>query len=62
MTFDVDIILYLTVMFLFDRKAIKFYQLDLCVIPDRMDSWAGMALARASRLQQKLNSVSDQLI
>ncbi|KAI0212986.1 Calcineurin-binding protein cabin-1 [Lamellibrachia satsuma] len=40
-------------------KAIKFYQLDLCVNPDRMDSWAGMALARASRLQQKLNSVSS---
>lgn len=40
------------------RKAIKFYILDICVNPDRLDSWAGMSLARMSRLEQKLNSVS----
>ncbi|XP_045145500.1 calcineurin-binding protein cabin-1 [Echinops telfairi] len=37
-------------------KAIKFYMLDICICPDRFDSWAGMALARASRIQDKLNS------
>ncbi|XP_078611978.1 calcineurin-binding protein cabin-1-like isoform X1 [Branchiostoma floridae x Branchiostoma japonicum] len=37
-------------------KAIKFYLQDICVCPDRLDSWAGMALARSSRIEQKLNS------
>ncbi|XP_056273916.1 calcineurin-binding protein cabin-1 isoform X2 [Pseudoliparis swirei] len=37
-------------------KAIKFHMHDICVCPDRFDSWAGMALARASRIQEKLNS------
>uniref|UniRef100_A0A3B4XPJ4 Calcineurin-binding protein cabin-1 n=1 Tax=Seriola lalandi dorsalis TaxID=1841481 RepID=A0A3B4XPJ4_SERLL len=37
-------------------KAIKFYMHDICVCPNRFDSWAGMALARASRIQDKLNS------
>ncbi|XP_066499706.1 calcineurin-binding protein cabin-1 isoform X2 [Hoplias malabaricus] len=37
-------------------KAIKFYIHDICVCPNRFDSWAGMALARASRIQDKLNS------
>ncbi|XP_062855378.1 calcineurin-binding protein cabin-1 [Trichomycterus rosablanca] len=37
-------------------KAIKFYMQDICVCPNRFDSWAGMALARASRIQEKLNS------
>ncbi|XP_043924776.1 calcineurin-binding protein cabin-1 isoform X3 [Protopterus annectens] len=37
-------------------KAIRFYMHDICVCPDRFDSWAGMALARASRIQDKLNS------
>ncbi|XP_074660409.1 uncharacterized protein LOC141912887 [Tubulanus polymorphus] len=37
-------------------KAIKFYLHDLCLNPERFDSWAGMALARSSRLEQKLNS------
>ncbi|XP_023231855.1 calcineurin-binding protein cabin-1-like [Centruroides sculpturatus] len=36
-------------------KAIKFYILDICVNPDRFDSWAGMALARSSQLEQKLS-------
>ncbi|XP_029475097.1 calcineurin-binding protein cabin-1 isoform X2 [Rhinatrema bivittatum] len=46
-------------------KAIKFYMHDICVCPNRFDSWAGMALARASRIQDKLNSnelKSDGLI
>ncbi|XP_060787330.1 calcineurin-binding protein cabin-1 isoform X2 [Neoarius graeffei] len=37
-------------------KAIKFYMYDVCVCPNRFDSWAGMALARATRIQDKLNS------
>uniref|UniRef100_A0A6I8NZF1 Calcineurin-binding protein cabin-1 n=1 Tax=Ornithorhynchus anatinus TaxID=9258 RepID=A0A6I8NZF1_ORNAN len=37
-------------------KAIKFYMHDICICPHRFDSWAGMALARASRIQDKLNS------
>ncbi|XP_052459683.1 calcineurin-binding protein cabin-1-like isoform X5 [Carassius gibelio] len=37
-------------------KAIKFYVHDICLCPNRFDSWAGMALARASRIQDKLNS------
>uniref|UniRef100_A0A8C2GFY2 Calcineurin binding protein 1 n=1 Tax=Cyprinus carpio TaxID=7962 RepID=A0A8C2GFY2_CYPCA len=37
-------------------KAIKFYVHDICMCPNRFDSWAGMALARASRIQDKLNS------
>ncbi|XP_032085830.1 calcineurin-binding protein cabin-1 isoform X5 [Thamnophis elegans] len=46
-------------------KAIKFYMHDICICPNRFDSWAGMALARASRIQDKLNSnelKSDSLI
>uniref|UniRef100_A0AAY4DMV0 Calcineurin-binding protein cabin-1 n=1 Tax=Denticeps clupeoides TaxID=299321 RepID=A0AAY4DMV0_9TELE len=46
-------------------KAIKFYMHDICVCPNRFDSWAGMALARASRIQDRLNSnelKSDGLI
>ncbi|XP_075424588.1 calcineurin-binding protein cabin-1 isoform X2 [Ascaphus truei] len=37
-------------------KAVKFYMHDICICPNRFDSWAGMALARASRIQDKLNS------
>ncbi|KAG9487419.1 hypothetical protein GDO78_007327 [Eleutherodactylus coqui] len=37
-------------------KAIRFYMHDICNCPNRFDSWAGMALARASRIQDKLNS------
>ena len=34
---------------------------DICENPERFDSWAGMALARMSRLEQKLNSVSTNI-
>ncbi|KAK3103259.1 hypothetical protein FSP39_017896, partial [Pinctada imbricata] len=37
-------------------KAIKFYMYDLCYNPVRLDSWAGMALARMCQLEQKLNA------
>ncbi|XP_014662730.1 PREDICTED: calcineurin-binding protein cabin-1-like [Priapulus caudatus] len=36
--------------------AIKFYMHDICMNPDRFDSWAGMALAHSSRLEEKLYS------
>ena len=45
--------------FLIFRKAIKFYMYDICVNPRRLDSWAGLALARMYQLEQKLNSVSS---
>ncbi|XP_071511667.1 uncharacterized protein [Diadema antillarum] len=40
-------------------KAIKFYLHDLCVSPNRLDSWAGLALARVGRLDLKLNNSTD---
>lgn len=43
------------------RKAIKFYMYDICVNPLRLDSWAGLALARMYQLEQKLNSVSGSM-
>lgn len=43
---------------LLQGKAIRHYLLDVCVNPVRIDSWAGMALARGSQLETKLNSVS----
>ncbi|XP_027133185.1 calcineurin-binding protein cabin-1 isoform X1 [Larimichthys crocea] len=56
----IDEIYYLVADYHFKNKeqskAIKFYMHDICVCPNRFDSWAGMALARASRIQEKLNS------
>ncbi|XP_075228430.1 calcineurin-binding protein cabin-1-like isoform X2 [Lycorma delicatula] len=37
-------------------KAIKYYVLDVCANPKRVDSWACLALARGSQLETKLNS------
>ncbi|XP_031557657.1 calcineurin-binding protein cabin-1-like [Actinia tenebrosa] len=37
-------------------KALKFYTHDICVQPNRSDSWAAMALIRKSRLESKLNA------
>ncbi|XP_062592133.1 calcineurin-binding protein cabin-1-like [Saccostrea cucullata] len=42
-------------------KAIKFYMYDICVCPLRLDSWAGLALARMYQLEQKLNSTDLKL-
>ncbi|XP_033111839.1 calcineurin-binding protein cabin-1-like isoform X1 [Anneissia japonica] len=41
-------------------KAIKFYLHDLCVNPERFDSWAGMAMARSTRLELKINSCDSK--
>ena len=42
-------------------KALKFYMHDVTVQPDRADTWAAMALARKSRLENKLNAVIFRL-
>ena len=39
-------------------KAIKFYMHDICMNPKRFQSWAAMALARGSRLEEKISAVS----
>ncbi|XP_061392801.1 calcineurin-binding protein cabin-1-like [Musca vetustissima] len=41
-------------------KAIKFYTLDLVINPSRFDSWAGVALSKASQIETKLNGL-DQI-
>ena len=38
-------------------KALKFYMHDVSINPDRFQSWAAMALARGSRLEEKINQV-----
>lgn len=40
------------------RKAIKHYTQDVYMHHQRFDSWAGMALAKSSRLESRLNVVS----
>ena len=37
-------------------KALKYYMHDVCLQPLRFQSWAAMGLARASRLEEKMNS------
>lgn len=37
-------------------KSVKYYVLDLNNYPIRFDSWAGLALSKASLLETKLNS------
>lgn len=53
-------IFYLLADFFFKNKefskALKFYMHDVTVKPDRADTWAAMALARKSRLENKLNA------
>ncbi|XP_015763214.1 PREDICTED: calcineurin-binding protein cabin-1-like [Acropora digitifera] len=53
-------IFYLLADFFFKNKefskALKFYMHDVTVQPDRADTWAAMALARKSRLENKLNA------
>ncbi|XP_065051362.1 calcineurin-binding protein cabin-1-like [Rhopilema esculentum] len=38
------------------NKAIKFYMHDVCLNPKRFESWAAMALARGSRLEEKISA------
>lgn len=49
-------------LLLFFSKALKFYMHDVTVQPDRADTWAAMALARKSRLENKLNAVNYYLL
>ncbi|CAD6997869.1 unnamed protein product [Ceratitis capitata] len=39
-------------------KAIKYYTLDLTISPTRFDSWAGMALSKASKIETRLNALT----
>ncbi|XP_067620884.1 calcineurin-binding protein cabin-1-like isoform X2 [Eurosta solidaginis] len=39
-------------------KAIKYYTLDLTISPTRFDSWAGMALSKASKIETRLNCLN----
>jgi len=39
-------------------KVCNYYLMDLCVCPDRADSWAGLALASAAIAEQMLENVS----
>ncbi|KAJ6646406.1 Calcineurin-binding protein cabin-1 [Pseudolycoriella hygida] len=39
-------------------RSTKYYLLDLAICPTRFDSWAGLALSKASILEVKLNSCS----
>ncbi|XP_012945671.1 uncharacterized protein LOC101852743 [Aplysia californica] len=42
-------------------KAVKFYQLDVVLNCSRLDSWAGLALAKMSQIEQKLSSTELKL-
>ncbi|CAL1544545.1 unnamed protein product [Lymnaea stagnalis] len=42
-------------------KAVKFYQLDLVLNCNRLDSWAGLALAKMYQIEQKLNSTEYKI-
>lgn len=57
-------IFYLLADFFFKNKefskALKFYMHDVTVQPDRADTWAAMALARKSRLENKLNACEQK--
>lgn len=37
-------------------KAIRYYTLDVCLNPDRLDSWAGLALSRNTQIEHRINS------
>ncbi|XP_066932289.1 calcineurin-binding protein cabin-1-like [Clytia hemisphaerica] len=42
------------------QKALKFYMHDVCLNPNRFQSWAAMAFTRASRLEEKLNECEQK--
>lgn len=43
------------------EKVCMYYMLDLCVTQNRPDSWAGLALHKATLVEQKLDCVSFSL-
>ncbi|BES95231.1 Calcineurin-Hypothetical protein protein [Nesidiocoris tenuis] len=57
---DIRDIYYLLAHFYFKNKlwakTVKYCMLDLCINPDRVDSWACLALARGSQSDTMLNS------
>lgn len=40
-------------------KSVKYYIPDLANFPERFDSWAGLALSKASLLETKLNTCDE---
>lgn len=40
-------------------KSVKYYVSDLANSPSRFDSWAGLALSKASLLETKLNTCDE---
>lgn len=40
-------------------KSVKYFILDLTNCPQRFDSWAGLALSKASLLETKLNTCDE---
>ncbi|KAL9928106.1 uncharacterized protein LOC119640346 isoform X1 [Glossina fuscipes] len=59
--YKINSIFYLLADFYFKSrdffKAIKYYILDLAVSSVRFDSWAGIALSKASKIETKLNGL-----
>lgn len=59
--YKIRCIFYLLADFYFKNrdfaKAIKYYTMDLTIATSRFDSWAGMALSKASRIETKLNAL-----
>uniref|UniRef100_A0A1A9VR67 Calcineurin-binding protein cabin-1 MEF2-binding domain-containing protein n=1 Tax=Glossina austeni TaxID=7395 RepID=A0A1A9VR67_GLOAU len=59
--YKINSIFYLLADFYFKSrdffKAIKYYILDLAISPVRFDSWAGIALSKASKIETKLNGL-----
>uniref|UniRef100_A0A182NFP7 Calcineurin-binding protein cabin-1 MEF2-binding domain-containing protein n=1 Tax=Anopheles dirus TaxID=7168 RepID=A0A182NFP7_9DIPT len=57
---EIKPIFYLLADFYFKSRdftrAIKYYVMDLALEPSRFDSWAGISLSKASRVETKLNS------
>nr|XP_049462674.1 calcineurin-binding protein cabin-1-like [Anopheles coluzzii] len=57
---EVKPIFYLLADFYFKTqdftRAIKYYVMDLALEPARFDSWAGISLSKASKIETKLNS------
>uniref|UniRef100_A0A182J6D1 Uncharacterized protein n=1 Tax=Anopheles atroparvus TaxID=41427 RepID=A0A182J6D1_ANOAO len=57
---EIKPIFYLLADFYFKSRdftrAIKYYVMDLTLEPSRFDSWAGISLSKASKVETKLNS------
>uniref|UniRef100_A0A182P907 Calcineurin-binding protein cabin-1 MEF2-binding domain-containing protein n=1 Tax=Anopheles epiroticus TaxID=199890 RepID=A0A182P907_9DIPT len=63
---EIKPIFYLLADFYFKSRdftrAIKYYVMDLALEPSRFDSWAGISLSKASKVETKLNSTEVILL